>query len=208
MVFDKQKNGEPWQPLPAAGANAQRLEGWDVELRHGREGWTKSTRMQTLLDLRDTEFTSFMGTAVYRKRFDADELRGTVLNLGEVAGVSDVRLNGKELGVQWYGRRLYDLSGALEPGENELEVRVTTTMGNYMKTLTGNKIAQKWTNRKSKEQPQQSMGLLGPVTGHNPACGPGTGRPRKRLPQEVTDGTRCGTNGTQKMKQRIYDQTT
>lgn len=54
--------------------------------------------MQTLLDLRDTEFTSFMGTAVYRKRFDADELRGTVLNLGEVAGVSDVRLNGKELG--------------------------------------------------------------------------------------------------------------
>lgn len=59
------------------------------------------------LDLRDTEFTSFMGTAVYRKRFDADELRGTVLNLGEVAGVSDVRLNGKELGVQWYGRRLY-----------------------------------------------------------------------------------------------------
>ena len=76
----------------------------------------------------------------------------------------DVRLNGKELGVQWYGRRLYDLSGALEPGENELEVRVTTTMGNYMKTLTDNKIAQKWTNRKSKEQPQQSMGLLGPVT--------------------------------------------
>ena len=164
VVFDKQKNGEPWRPLPAAGANAQRLEGWDVELRHGREGWTKSTRMQTLLDLRDTEFTSFMGTAVYRKRFDADELRGTVLNLGEVAGVSDVRLNGKELGVQWYGRRLYDLSGALEPGENELEVRVTTTMGNYMKTLTDNKIAQKWTNRKSKEQPQQSMGLLGPVT--------------------------------------------
>ena len=135
-----------------------------MELRHSREGWTKSTRMQTLLGLRDTEFTSFMGTAVYRKRFDADELRGTVLNLGEVAGVSDVRLNGKELGVQWYGRRLYDLSGALEPGENELEVRVTTTMGNYMKTLTDNKIAQKWTNRKSKEQPQQSMGLLGPVT--------------------------------------------
>lgn len=57
--------------------------------------------------------------------------------------MSDVRLNGKELGVQWYGRRLYDLSGALEPGENELEVRVTTTMGNYMKTLTDNKISAK-----------------------------------------------------------------
>ncbi|MFQ8805165.1 MAG: hypothetical protein ACLR8Y_08835 [Alistipes indistinctus] len=37
----------------------------------------------------------------------------------------------------------------MEPGENELEVRVTTTMGNYMKTLTDNKIAQKWTNRKA-----------------------------------------------------------
>jgi hypothetical protein len=37
-------------------------------------------------------------------------------------------------------------------------------MGNYMKTLTDNKTAQKFTNQKTKDQPIQSMGLIGPVT--------------------------------------------
>ena len=37
-------------------------------------------------------------------------------------------------------------------------------MGNYMKTLTDNKTAQKFTVLKSKDQPIQSMGLVGPVS--------------------------------------------
>jgi hypothetical protein len=37
-------------------------------------------------------------------------------------------------------------------------------MGNYMKTLTGNKVAQRWVNRPGRPQPIQSMGLAGPVT--------------------------------------------
>jgi hypothetical protein len=45
-----------------------------------------------------------------------------------------------------------------------LEIRVTATMGNYLKTLTKNPIAQYWTNEKRKDQPIQSMGMAGPVT--------------------------------------------
>lgn len=37
-------------------------------------------------------------------------------------------------------------------------------MGNYMKSLTDNPIAQKWTNNPRRPQPAQSMGLVGPVT--------------------------------------------
>jgi len=44
-----------------------------------------------------------------------------------------------------------------------LEVKVTTSMGNYMKTLKDNGVAQKWTNERRQDQPIQSMGLLGPV---------------------------------------------
>jgi hypothetical protein len=51
----------------------------------------------------------------------------------------------------------------LQSGENVLEIRVVTTMGNYMKTLKDNGVAQYWTNEKRKDQPIQSMGLLGPV---------------------------------------------
>jgi hypothetical protein len=37
-------------------------------------------------------------------------------------------------------------------------------MGNYLKTLTENETAQKFTVLKTKNQPIQSMGLIGPVT--------------------------------------------
>ena len=37
-------------------------------------------------------------------------------------------------------------------------------MGNYMKSLTDNPVAQYWTNAGNKNQPLQSMGMTGPVT--------------------------------------------
>jgi hypothetical protein len=52
----------------------------------------------------------------------------------------------------------------LKNGRNEIEISVVTSMGNYMKSLTDNPIAQYWTNEKNKVQPLQSMGLIGPVT--------------------------------------------
>jgi hypothetical protein len=45
-----------------------------------------------------------------------------------------------------------------------MEIGVITTMGNYMKTLTDNPTAQKFTVLTTKNQPLQPMGLLGPVT--------------------------------------------
>ena len=66
--------------------------------------------------------------------------------------------------MKWYGNRIYDISRFLQMGPNEIEIRVTTTMGNYMKTLINNKTAQKFTVLKNQNQPIQSMGLIGPVT--------------------------------------------
>ena len=42
-------------------------------------------------------------------------------------------------------------------------MKVTTTLGNYMRTLTDNETAQKWVGGR-KTQPEQSMGLIGPVS--------------------------------------------
>ena len=165
IVFDKNKKGPAWNPLPYEGPQSRRLTGWDVELHHSREGWTKTDRMEQPTDLKDTPWVDFTGTVTYRTTVDAGSKPGKMLlNLGKVYGVAELKVNGKDQGVRWYGRRVYDLSDALQPGENEIEVKVVTTMGNYMKTLTDNPTAQKWTNRKNKEQPTQSMGLQGPVT--------------------------------------------
>lgn len=68
-------------------------------------------------------------------------------------------LNGKDLGVKWYGRHVYRVADALRTGRNELQVRVTTVLGNYCKSLTNNPVAQRWTVR----QPWQPAGMVGPV---------------------------------------------
>ncbi len=163
LVFDKQGASQKWNPLPYRGAQPRRLGGWDVELRHSREKWSKTIRMETLEDLKETEFAHFTGDAIYRTRFRLEDPSATVLNLGAVHGISEVTFNGKPLGVTWYGDRLYDLAPHLTSGENTLEVKVVTVLGNYMKTLTENKTAQYWTVIPRKDQPMQSMGLIGPV---------------------------------------------
>ena len=165
IIFDKVKDGPKWTPVPVSGMNSKTMnQGWDVELRHSRENWVKSIQMDELKDLKDTDYVSFTGVAVYRKKIEAHDLNPIFLNLGKVWGVSEVFVNGKSCGVKWYGNRIYNITQFLQKGPNDLEIRVTTTMGNYMKTLTNNKTAQKFTVLKNQNQPIQSMGLIGPVT--------------------------------------------
>ena len=120
--------------------------------------------MGELKDIKNTDYVHFTGTAVYRYKTSFNGARPTFLNLGKVWGVSEVLVNEKDCGVKWYGNRIYNISEYLQTGSNTIEVRVITTMGNYMKTLVDNKTAQKFTVLGSKDQPVQSMGLIGPVT--------------------------------------------
>jgi len=164
IIFNNERKGSKWSPVPTVGANSRIINGWDIELRHSREGWVKTMHMDELKDLKDTDFVSFTGTVTYRHKTDAGELKSTFLNLGKVWGISEVIVNGKECGVKWFGNRIYNIADFMQKGSNEIEIRVTTTMGNYMKTLKDNPTAQKFTVLKTKDQPIQSMGLLGPVT--------------------------------------------
>ena len=87
----------------------------------------------------------------------------TFISLGKVHGVSELIVNGITCGIQWYGNRVYRVADKLSKGGNTIKIKVTTTMGNYMKTLKDNPVAQYWTNEGKKNQVLQSMGLLGPV---------------------------------------------
>ncbi len=165
IVWTREKRGNLWSPLPITGKEEQTLHnGWETEFRHSREGWTKTRKMDTLKDIKETEFVNFTGTAVYRNKIDGDGSKNVYLNLGKVYGVSELFVNGRSCGVKWYGRRIYDISPYLQKGANELEIHVVTTMGNYMKTLQDNPTAQKFTVLKTRNQEIQSMGLVGPVT--------------------------------------------
>jgi len=168
IVFDHERRGVVWKPAPmeAVAGSGQALAGrWTAEFKH-IDGTVKTVTMDVLKDLKDMpEWAAFSGVVTYRVEFTAAAGSLSVwLNLGKVAGVSEVMLNGRALGVQWYGRRIFPLEGVVQAGRNVLEVKVATSMGNYMKTLKDNPVAQYWTNEKRKDQPIQSMGLIGPVT--------------------------------------------
>jgi len=79
----------------------------------------------------------FSGTATYRKTFnvEADALSPTqrlYLDLGKVAIMAQVQLNGKELGTLWKAPFLVDISNAAQAGSNALEVRVVNLWVNRL----------------------------------------------------------------------------
>ncbi|MDT0651059.1 glycosyl hydrolase [Autumnicola edwardsiae] len=166
IVFDQNKKGKDWKPKPENGSGSKILNNtWDLEL-HYIDGKKVDTEIKTLNDLKDDpEYSHFGGTATYKSTFEVHDKKAFhYLNLGKVHGISEVIINGRNAGTQWYGKRIYDLKDLLENGENLLEIKVITVMVNYMKSLENNQIAQYWTNEGRKNQPLQSIGLEGPVT--------------------------------------------
>ncbi len=102
---------------------------------------------------------TFAGVITYEKTFQTNGVT-EVLDLGMVHGVSEVILNGKPVGIRWYGQHRYDIGNAVKPGKNELVVKVTTVLHNYARGLPGNTCAGFWTKNNRHAVP---AGLVGPV---------------------------------------------
>jgi hypothetical protein len=77
----------------------------------------------------------FSGTATYRTAINvpASDPRSPAslsLDLGEVAHLAEVVVNGRSLGVLWKRPFRLDVTSALKPGDNALEIRVTNLWAN------------------------------------------------------------------------------
>lgn len=164
FVFSRQRVGEPWNPVPAAGSSTRTVEGWHLSLHHGHEDWTKEYDMPVLQDLKDIEeWKDFMGDVTYRTTVKLSGSRiPRYINLGKVCEICELTVNGVPMGVKWFGDRCYDVSSALHEGENTIEVKVTTLMNNYLEPMKDNQAAQRFIHRRN--NPYVSTGLLGPVT--------------------------------------------
>jgi hypothetical protein len=72
----------------------------------------------------------FSGAATYAKTITApaagllDGNRSWYLDLGHVAVMAQVKLNGRDLGVLWKAPYRLNVTGLLRPGDNELEIKV------------------------------------------------------------------------------------
>lgn len=161
IVIDQAKKGKKFIPQVSSSGSRKQLSNWSVEWQH-IDGTIKHSHMDELKDVKDMpEFVSFCGTIIYRLSIAENDVKGfSFLRLEKVHGVSEVFVNGKNLGVQWHGFRIYPIDNIFDKETNEIEIRIITSMGNYMKTLKDNPVAQYWTNEKRKDQPIQSMGLI------------------------------------------------
>jgi hypothetical protein len=163
IVFDKEQNGVAYSP-PSLQRGIEPNSAWTLTGNH-IDGSTRTATLDHLKDLKeDPEWMSFCGTIIYHNNFIIDDrTKIEWLDLGKVYGVADVSVNGQRAGVKWYGGRVFPIKHLLKNDNNEIEVKVVTTMVNYMKSLTSNTIAQYWTNQGKTTQPLQSTGLIGPV---------------------------------------------
>ncbi len=144
----------------------------------------------------DSGVKYFSGTATYTKTFQvpADMIgkdRRIYLDLGDVQVIAEVKLNGRDLGILWKPPFRLDVTDAVRPGDNALEVQVTNLWvnrlvgdeqlpedckrkpeGNLVEwpqwllngkpSPTGRRTFTTWRHW-SKDSPLMESGLLGPV---------------------------------------------
>ena len=77
----------------------------------------------------------FSGTATYTKTVEAPQTwfrpgAKLLLDLGTVKDLAEVSVNGKALGTLWKPPYQVDVTGALRPGANQLEIKVTNQWSN------------------------------------------------------------------------------
>ncbi|MBZ5562625.1 MAG: discoidin domain-containing protein [Acidobacteriia bacterium] len=113
----------------------------------------------------------YSGTATYRRRFDLPlgiNKAGNriALDLGKVDYVARVRLNGKDLGVVWTAPWRIEITEAVKPIGNDLEIKVVNLWPNRIigdAALPPDKRYTKTNIVYKKDDPLLESGLLGPV---------------------------------------------
>lgn len=137
-------------------------------------GAPESTVFPTLSDWSahtDPAIRHYSGTATYDTSFTLASLPvdKIVLDLGNVAIVATVTINGHEVGTLWTNPWVIDITKHLREGENRLEVRVTNSWNNRLVGDAGKPAEERQSHVSrhynfARENPLLPSGLLGPVT--------------------------------------------
>ena len=146
---------------------------WKVSFQPDRGAPSSITlnKLSSWSDNADAGVKYFSGTGTYTQTVEASESwfeKGAHfwLDLGDVKNLAEVTVNGKNLGVVWHAPYRIDVTSALKPGANELNIMVTNA---WVNRLIGDEQpgATKYTFADVKpykaDSPLLASGLLGPV---------------------------------------------
>ena len=122
----------------------------------------------------------FPGTASYQKSFDLPETlrqggRRIYLDLGDVKNVAEVKLNGTNLGVVWTVPFRVDITPAVKPTGNVLEIAVTNLWWNRLVGDAGLPENERLAKTNVRLDKRLALARVRPpragnATGHRPGC--------------------------------------
>jgi hypothetical protein len=120
---------------------------WDVKFEHVN-GTVFNRTMKQLIDFKTSEdetIRTFAGTVSYNGTFENSDNSKYIKLTGVNQGVTELIINDKPVGIKWYGNHCYNISSFVNEGTNQIEIKLTTTLVNYCRSLTDNPTARAWT---------------------------------------------------------------
>lgn len=149
-------------------------ENWELQFDAEFKGPKEVVKINKLFDWSSStndQIKYYSGTAVYKKYFvwkgkNADKIW---MDLGNIANMAEVIVNGKDCGTIWTFPYKTDISQALKKGKNTIIIKITNTWANRL--IGDQKLPEKerltWTTAPYRLVESENLlkaGLLGPVT--------------------------------------------
>ena len=168
VVFSGKAEKDYKMPV-AERKNELALEGtWTVKFqeKRGAPDSAEFTSLDSYTESSDQGIKYFSGIASYNNSFEAQPGEKTVLDLGRVADLAEVYVNGEYCGAAWKEPYLVDITKAIKQGNNTLEVKVANVWVNRLigdEQPGATRIG--WTDAQgfNGQEPLLPAGLLGPV---------------------------------------------
>ncbi len=166
--FDKGANWDVYKTVQTLDEN------WGLQFDAEFKGPKEVLKINKLFDWStstDESIRYYSGTAVYSKEFiwNQDTKTPVYLDLGSIANLAEVTVNGIDCGTIWTFPYRTDISKALRKGKNKIIIKVTNTWANRL--IGDQKLPEKerltWTTAPYRLVESENLlkaGLLGPVT--------------------------------------------
>lgn len=177
VVFDENREGLKDSGTKNYGAFALLQDiskEWGLRLKNDQMRIDEKFELDQLQDLSQMENETikyFSGNIIYNTDFlfeDEAKNERIFLDLGKVAVIAKVKLNGKEIGGLWTAPWRLDISDYLKNGKNNLEIEVVNLWVNQLVEDSGRDKNERktWTltdHDYSNNSPLPASGLIGPV---------------------------------------------
>jgi hypothetical protein len=176
VVFRKKTCKKSVTVIPPEEKQIAEIEGsWKIRFQTQRgapEGQLTFEKLSSWSENENPGIKYFSGTAEYLKKIQIpeDKIKQNTqlwLDLGEVKNLAEITINGNSLGILWKSPFRIDVTKAVQPGENELRIKVTNLWVNRIigdhQPETEEKVSFTTTPFYNIHSPLIPSGLLGPV---------------------------------------------